>query len=158
MVVALVAQPDAASACSCIWRERAPERERDAATAVFTGLVTAITLETKWIDSSADRPSDCRSLVSADEARVALCEQGEIAVRFRVFKSWKGLIVRTDSQVTMCGADFSVGRIYLVYAIGEVGGALKTSRCLHTRAIAEAQGDIDALGLPERDVFQQGLQ
>ncbi|WP_457426520.1 hypothetical protein [Roseateles sp. P5_E7] len=163
MVVALMAQPDTSSACRCIWREPSPERERDAAAAVFTGLVTAVTLETKWIDSSADRPSDCRTLISGDEARVALCEQAEVAVRFRVFKSWKGaaaneLIVRTDSQVTACGVDFSVGRIYLVYAIGEVGGALRTSRCLQTRAIGEAKGDIDVLGHPERDVFQQGLQ
>ncbi|KQV52560.1 hypothetical protein ASC95_29560 [Pelomonas sp. Root1217] len=162
MVVALVAQPDTSSACSCVWRERSPERERDAAAAVFTGLVTAVTLETKWIDSLAERPSDCRTLISGDK-RVALCEQAEVAVRFRVFKSWKGaaadeLIVRTDSQVTMCGVDFHVGQIYLVYAIGEVGGALKTSRCLHTRAIGEAKGDIDVLGSPERDVFEQGLQ
>jgi hypothetical protein len=162
MVVALIAQPGTSNACSCIWRERAPERERDAAAAVFTGLVTAVTLETKWIDSSAERPSDCRPLISVRK-RVALCEQGGLAVRFRVFKSWKGaaadeLIVRTESQVTMCGVDFQVGQTYLVYAIGEVGEALRTSRCLHTRAIGEAKGDIDALGSPERDVFEQGLK
>lgn len=163
MVVALVAQPDTSSACSRIWREPSPERARDEAAAVFAGLVTAVTLETKWIDSSARLSSECRTLISDDEARVALCEQGEVAVRFRVFKSWKGatadeLIVRTDSQVTMCGVDFGLGRIYLVYAIGEVGGALKTSRCLQTRTIGEAKGDVDVLGPPERDVFQQGLQ
>ncbi|KQW43639.1 MULTISPECIES: hypothetical protein [unclassified Roseateles] len=161
IVVALVAQPDTSFACSCV--HRSPERARDAAAAVFTGLVTAVTLDTKWIDSSARRPGDCRTLISGDEDGVALCEQGQVAVRFRVFKSWKGataneLIVRTDSQVTACGVDFRVGGIYLVYAVGEVGGALETSRCLRTRVIGEAQGDIDVLGPPERDAFQQGLQ
>ncbi|MEO6279236.1 hypothetical protein [Roseateles sp.] len=102
-------------------------------------------------------------MISGDEDRVALCEQAEVAVRFQVFRSWKGavaneLVVRTDSQVTMCGVDFRVGGIYLVYAFGEVGGALNTSRCQRTRAIGEAKGDVEVLGPPERDVFQQGLQ
>jgi hypothetical protein len=153
---------DSVSACSCK-QAPSPEAAREAAVAVFTGLVTAISLDTEWVEATAERPVDCRTLISDDKSPVALCEQADVTVRSRVFKSWKGnvsneLVVRTDSQGPACGVSFRVGQIYLVYAAAGEGGALRTSQCQRTSDIAEAQGDIDALGQPDRDFFSEGRQ
>jgi hypothetical protein len=162
VLLALTGVPDAVHACSC--KERpSPQSARDSADAVFTGLVTGISLGTEWIAAGAKRPTDCRTMVGGDKDQVALCEQANVSVRMQVFKAWKGdlqreEVVLTDSQGPACGVSFHVGQIFLVYAGRDAAGILRTSLCTRTASIDKAQEDIDALGQPEHDAFSQPIQ
>lgn len=126
LVAAVVAlRPCTTFACSCL-PPGAPDVELNNATAVFAGRVVSISS----IDRSGVAP--------------------QLQVRFEVSKSWKGpaaqtIEVLTEESSASCGVTFAEGGEFMVYASASEG-FLNTSLCSRTRAVADADEDLAALG------------
>jgi hypothetical protein len=61
----------------------------------------------------------------------------QIMVLLRVFKSWKGVlnaftIVRTNLNSAACGFDFTIGKVYVIFA-KVISGKLNVSLCSFTQ-------------------------
>ncbi len=93
---------------------------------------------------------------------------GEVQVKFKVDRFWKGLtsrhvVVGTWSSSAMCGYGFREGDNYLVYAHIDSQGKLQTSLCSRTRREVDADEDLVFLGegtvpsAPEPDAFFDAL-
>lgn len=93
---------------------------------------------------------------------------GEVQVKFKVDRFWKGLtsrhvVVGTWSQSAMCGYGFREGDNYLVYAHIDSQGKLQTNLCSRTRLEVDADEDLAVLGegtvpsAPEPDAFFDAL-
>ena len=109
-------------ACSCIM-PGAPSEELEKSAAVFAGKVLSI---------EKDR---------------------QLKVNFAVNRVWKGRGDKTTSMGTAqhgasCGFTFSEGEEYIVYS----RDGATVSLCSRTKLIADAQGDLDALGAGNRPV------
>ncbi len=121
----LVASASTSLACTCMHLRGDPAAGFAAAAAVFSGKVIAIT---------------------EGEAAPLTPWLKELAVKFRVEKSWKLLrtaevTVFTVNTSNLCGFPFSVGERYLVYAQG-LGPALSTNICTRTVLLTYAQEDL----------------
>src|SRR5262245_10077945 len=129
--------PSSGSACSCAGPLTVCEAY-DAATAVFTGVVSLIS------DTSIKLEAGSQSLTYAGKL-----------VRFSVEHVYKGqesaeLSVETGSGGGDCGYHFEAGIRYLVYAYAATQGRLGTGICTRTNLFADASEDLDyVLGRPE---------
>ena len=115
-------------ACTCMHLRGDPAMAFSSASAVFSGKVLKIT-----------------------ERKSALPGSGlkELAVKFRVEKSWK--LVRKDkvtvftvNKDSMCGFPFKVGERYLVYARGG-GDKFSTDICTRTGSLLGMKEDLEYL-------------
>ncbi len=115
-------------ACSCIITDD-PLEAASNSDAVFSGIVTAITLEGSQFN-------------------------GTNVVDFDVTGSWKmvqepTLVLETAVNGALCGYTFVVGVEYFVYANYDAATErYSTHLCTRTRTYANAQDDLDALGAP----------
>ena len=80
---------------------------------------------------------------------------GGLKATFEVVEIWKGIEEPLVSAVTAsnsaaCGYPFAKGEEYLVYAYRDRDGTLRASLCSHTKPLAEAKADLDALGESNR--------
>ncbi len=78
-------------------------------------------------------------------------EDFQIIVKFQTQSSWKGSVskqitITTASDSAMCGYNFEVGKIYLVYASGANAKSLQTGICTRTAELKAAKADVKALG------------
>jgi len=117
--------PCTAYACSCL-PPGAPDVELNRSTAVFAGRVASITP----VNRGGVGP--------------------QLQVGFDVSQSWKGpaaasIEVLTSESSASCGVTFTQGSEYVVYA-NDAEGFLNTSLCSRTRAVADADEDLAALG------------
>ncbi len=122
LIVFTFAAAGTSLACSCVaTRESVKTQVSNAykdSTAIFSGKVTAI-----------EQTADGNTYV----------------VKFAVKDTWKGaggteITVRTETQSSMCGYRFELGKEYLVYAYGDAG-ALGVGNCSRT---AWMTGNTDA--------------
>ncbi|MDZ4698636.1 MAG: hypothetical protein SH809_02925 [Rhodothermales bacterium] len=131
LAVLFLLAPKAAHACDCLIPD-SPTVERDQADAVFAGRVLSVTR------------FDDRNAVVID-----------------VSKGWKGdteermIIWTTTNGGAACGYHFERDTSYLIYAHGTQGYGLNVSICSRTRALADADEDLAALGAGE--AFSGGL-
>ncbi|AIF45248.1 hypothetical protein X953_05965 [Virgibacillus sp. SK37] len=121
--------PGISHACSCL-EPGAPKEEFKHSSAVFTGKVIERIdkNENNLIQSSAD----------------------QIAVVFKVDKTWKGInetevIVYTERDSASCGFEFKLNNSYLVYATKK-DNKLHVSLCSRTTTLTEAAQDFTELG------------
>ena len=134
--------------CVCPKGVKSPRKAREAADAVFLGVVERIV----FLENG--RP--------AGPEVDRLSEGVRMVVVFRVAKSWKGVHEATIAVTTgpdpdvECGFPFEKDGQYLVYADqvkyargGKEGWELSTSRCHRTRGGPETQKEARALGKPE---------
>ncbi len=128
LAAALVGEPSAARACSCA-APVSPEAALERASAAFSGQVTKI----------------IRPLLD----RLGLTDSGEHEVKFRVIRTWKGVVgpevvVRTRLTGEACGYPFVIGRAYLVF-VREILPGIETGICTGTRDLADADEEVQAL-------------
>lgn len=76
---------------------------------------------------------------------------GGLKATFEVAEIWKGIDEPLVSAVTAsnsaaCGYPFAKGEEYLIYAYRDRDGTLRVSLCSHTKPLAEAETDLNALG------------
>lgn len=124
----LVAGTTVSMACTCMHLKGDPAGAFTSASAVFSGKVLEIV-----------------------EGKPSWPESGlkELAVKFRVEKSWK-LIRKGEVRVftvnagSMCGFTFTVGETYLVYARG-ARSKLTTDICTRTMGLIGAKEDLEYL-------------
>ncbi|MFC7441154.1 hypothetical protein [Laceyella putida] len=119
----LLAFPGHTVACSCI-EPLPPQKALADSAAVFTGKV----IEVKG-----------KSIGMED-----------LSVRVAVDTVWKGqkrqeIWIKTPPQEGMCRFDFQPDQEYLIYAKSNQGG-LYTNLCFRTKRLADAGGDLQALG------------
>ncbi|AKT43298.1 hypothetical protein [Chondromyces crocatus] len=121
-----LAQPDVASACSCI-PSPPVEVALQKASAVFAGRIISVT-----------RPKD----------------GGNVVAKFAVSRAWKGVSgktveVSTSSHGASCGLNLKQGEERLIYADTYDGG-LWASICTRSALLADAKEDVALLnsGLP----------
>ena len=129
LLVAAIADPRSASACSCSRPAPSIARDLARAAAVFSGEVVGFAPE--------------RGGYGADE------------VRFAVRRVYKGelpepSITFGDRYFGTCRYEFEVGESYLVWAgrgdITGEGGYLSTHICTRTARLADASADLEQLG------------
>lgn len=113
----LLAAPKIADACVC--GQMAPCQRFWTFDAVFTGLVTSVSL-------SDDKTLSYTTIV---------VERG--------FRGASGQIVLTGETQSDCHYRFIAGQRYLVYASRLADGSLTSSRCSGNKAVAAAQEDLD---------------
>lgn len=77
---------------------------------------------------------------------------GELEVKFKVLKPWKGITashvsVFTANSSSLCGYTFGTGESYLIYAhdFGNGKQRLETNICTRTRRLADAREDLQVL-------------
>jgi hypothetical protein len=125
LIVFTFAAAGTSLACSCVaTRESVKTQVSNAykdSTAIFSGKVTAI-----------EQTADGNTYV----------------VKFAVKDTWKGaggteITVRTETQSSMCGYRFALGREYVVYAYQSTN-TLGVNNCSRT-AIADSNGDVTYL-------------
>lgn len=131
MAFSLINAVPNAAACSCIMPE-SPQQTLQKSAAVFTGRVTGMTGE-------VDGPLGFGGS-SADP----------VIVSFDVSRAWKGITenrveIITAQSSASCGYRFEKGKEYLVYAY-ESEGKLSTGLCSRNALLADAAGDLNALG------------
>lgn len=83
---------------------------------------------------------------TTDSAGNVLVGLGSRPVTLRVTRSWKGVSpgdTITVLDASFCGVGFRNGEEYLVYAPADEEGALITSPCQRTRALAPPEGGQD---------------
>jgi MYXO-CTERM domain-containing protein len=120
-----LARPTPASACSCM--QQTPEQAAEQADAIFEGRVLTV--------DAPDPP-----------------EQTEpVHVTIRVAQQWKGIEseeveVTTAANSAMCGYNFEVDEVYLVYASRGEDGQLQVSLCSRTQLADQATEDRAHLG------------
>lgn len=159
VVIAALAMPPT-HACSCRASKDAVS-EMASADAVFTGFVVAVALDTSWVTGKVELSiDDCRVRRVSDEHDITFCQKGEMVVRLKVFKAWKGQLgeeieVLTDTQGPACGFNFRVGQMYLVFAYQRPGGQYATSSCSRTALLVDAQEDVKSLGAPVMDIWSR---
>ncbi len=128
-------------ACTCATQRSASE-ERDAADAVFTGVVTRI--------QRFEKTRQNMNRMSVTQIYV---------VHFTPQRIWKGARVASiqvespDPEFDDCGVDFVNGEEYLVYALppaqqAQQSSQLTTDKCHRTKSVAAAADDLRALGEP----------
>lgn len=110
-----------ARACTCAQAAQGVEKARDAATAVFEGVVTHL------------RHNDLIANAT-----------------FRIVQTWKGtdgeqVTVLTAQNPAACGVNFKKGTSYLVYA-QDREGTLQVSSCSRTAPADDARDDLTTLG------------
>jgi hypothetical protein len=122
---------------------------------VSAALIFAIQ-QTAFACSCVPPPPPVEALEQSDavfSGKVLKVEQDDSGygkiVTFRMLESWKGrksrtVKVSTADNSAACGYAFRVGKKYLVYAHGEE--ELHTNICTRTRALDNADGDLEALG------------
>jgi len=138
LVLLASAQPES-GACSCAGTANALESRDGASAAVFTGVVTAKSIEIVWRGKGPPDGEWWQSyLVTSREdvkpwmhagcymppmhgSPVRFCSSFGLKVRFSVFRVWKGEVaeeveVETAVDGPMCGYSFEIGEQYLVYA------------------------------------------
>lgn len=76
---------------------------------------------------------------------------GTVRFRFEVARYYKGRLgseasIYTIGQGSACGASYSVGSVYLVYARELENGTLTDSLCSRTRLLTQASQDLELLG------------
>lgn len=127
IVLYLVGSASTSLACTCMHLRSDPAGAFTAAAAVFAGKVIEIT-----------------------EGESSMPESGvkELAVRFRVEKSWKlirkdEITVFTVNTSNLCGIPFRVGERYLVYA--HARKKLSTDICTRTVGLLYAKDDLEYL-------------
>jgi hypothetical protein len=123
-IVAVLAAPRLAAACSCV-QPPPPKEAMATSAAVFEGTVTAV------------REAQGHEIMTFE-------------VELRVGRRFKGaeadtVTVLTNESSAACGFHFEVGGTYLVYA-GENEGQLLVSLCSRTARIEDAAADLAALG------------
>jgi len=124
----LVVNTAIVNACSCV-QPAPPKESLEQSTAVFAGKVIDIDVPSGIIVSSAD----------------------PVKVTFEVSKIWKGpdyetLVLTTARDGASCGYGFKENEEYIVYAYGEEN-KLSTGICSRTRLLANAQEDLQDLGV-----------
>lgn len=121
--------------CSCSTEMRplgeAVKASKDTAKAVFVGKVVRV-MEPKNEDGSP---------------------RGVLLAEFEVVKSWKGVdekfvIVGTGNVCCTCGYPFTLGRTYIVYAVGD--DELFTFMCMRTRYLIDGSTSDDEQFLGQR--------
>jgi hypothetical protein len=88
------------------------------------------------------------AIFSGEVISITPSSESEVAVKFKVGKSWKGkfaeeVIITTPQNGAMCGYTFDIGHAYLVYASGATD-SLMTTNCSRT-AVASQKQDIKFL-------------
>lgn len=122
-----------AMACSC-GNESNVQIALEQADAVFAGRVIALKL--------APRLSEDPTVSFAIE---------DLEVTVAVHSRWKGEItaetlVYTAFTCCVCGFPFQIGEEYLIYALADDEGKLRTSICSQTALLANASDDLGLLG------------
>ena len=123
----LVGSAGTSLACTCMHLRGDPAGAFKTAAAVFAGKVIEITEGESSMPASGVK---------------------ELAVKFRVEKSWKlirddEITVFTVNTSNLCGLPFRVGERYLVYAHG--GKKLSTDICTRTALLLYAKDDREYL-------------
>ena len=126
MLMGLLGVARAAHSCSCSQVGTGPVSIEGLA-AVFSGEVVAVTLLEQPIVGG--RPGEF---------------QRRLAVKFRVWESWKGVESGFVSAETGlgggdCGYPFKIAERYLVFAYASDSGSLEVSTCSHTTEESEAK-------------------
>lgn len=133
--------PSTALACSCV-PPPPPQEALAQSEAVFSGKVVSITTEE----------------IPGAEGTGLLRRR---AVVLEVASAWKGvsslqITIRTAFDSAGCGYDFVEGERYLVYTYKAAEGeSLETGLCNRTKALADANEDLVALGpgsLPQEQI------
>ena len=110
----LIASAEKFYACSCEFDSEPAKKQIQnsyiGADAVFSGKVVEI----------KESPMNSRDFI----------------IKFKVAKSWKGessqeITISTAKESAMCGFNFEIGKIYLVYAFGKSGN-FSTTNCTRT--------------------------
>ncbi|HEX8681188.1 MAG TPA: hypothetical protein VF707_02670 [Ardenticatenaceae bacterium] len=128
LLATVIAQPQAAFACSCMMPSP-PEEALEQAAVVFAGqLVEAEAAPAGGMVSTADL----------------------IPYTFEVSQVWKGevhstITIGSAMSSASCGYEFAVGEEYIVYGF-EGEGVLQTGLCTRTAPLASAEEDLTALG------------
>jgi hypothetical protein len=127
ILLCLVGSFSVTMACTCMHLRGYPARTFTASSAVFSGKVLEIT------EAESSPPATGLK---------------ELAVKFRVEKSWKlirkdEVMVFTVNTSNLCGFPFRVGESYLVYARG--GNKLSTDICTRTTLLMGAKEDLEYL-------------
>ena len=157
LLLALVACVPAHSACTCIPGPRLASRADVAAqlstvAAVFEGTV----VRTAYVKDSVVAPGD------SGQTRHAF-RWTDLEVTLTVSRRWKGelrdtVTLRTPALTTMCGADFTEGQTYVVFArsadysgVGparpaRVGEVVQTTKCSATTRSRDASRITALLG------------
>ncbi len=116
--------PTRAAACSCM--QQSPEDAAASADAIFEGRVVTV------------------------EAPAEGDQSTPVRVTVRVTQQWKGVTTEeveltTAPNSAMCGYDFELDQVYLIYAYAEDGG-LGVSLCSRTQLADQADEDRTHLG------------
>jgi hypothetical protein len=116
-------------ACSC-FPHRSPQEELAESAVVFSGQVIQI-------NNSA-------------QTRGFFGSEILLTVTFNVYEIWKGpqenpIVIKTTPNSASCGFNFEVGQEYLIYAFGSKSN-LQTNICTRTTTLANAAGDLHAIG------------
>ncbi len=87
-----------------------------------------------------DAYTDSYAVFSGEVLKITQKDEWSVAVKIKVEKSWKGefsqeIIINTNSQSSMCGYSFEVGKRYLVYVYGTKDD-LNTNNCSRTTVLS----------------------
>ncbi|HEX6372196.1 MAG TPA: hypothetical protein VF006_24980 [Longimicrobium sp.] len=110
------------------------EAELARSDAVFTGVVL--------------RVGGLAGTVEAPAAGGAGAAEASWPVALRVDRVWKGAAAGDSivvADVAICAIGFRPGEPYLVYALRDRDGVLRTSYCMRTRALEQAAADVPLL-------------
>jgi hypothetical protein len=145
LAVAIVAVAAPVNACTCAMDERPALQALADNSAVFLGTVLSVSLQ----EGAKFGGSVPEEYFPQDQ---------ELQVRFRVWKSWKGIavssvIVTTQWFGSACGYHFDVGHSYLVWAMDRGRGTLATGICSRTQDSVAAAHQMRQLGKPAK-VFE----
>lgn len=121
LTASMIGSASPAAACSCAPPAPA-ETAAQEADAVFVGTVTDLTPAGGGVVAHVS---------------VETVHEGEVAAEVEV---------HTASDSAACGYPFEVGREELVYAVLDADGRLLTNLCDRTAPVADAGGDLSALG------------
>ena len=147
LLVASSTAPEASACATCSCRPKQPRVARDSAQGVFSGRVIALS------DRPVPSPDTSLRGAARRDAEIAYLGRADerLRVTIEVYRVWKGAFgtqadVYTANECCICGFAFELGKEYLVYAYRPRSGRLHTSICSRTRAIAQAEADLEALG------------
>src|SRR5690242_478124 len=124
LLAGLLMHVSPAAACKCA--PLTPVQAKEAATAVFEGHVVEVT-------EVPGPPGPQRT------------------VRLKVVRAWKGvtaeeLVITTPAESAACGVELAKDQSYLVYA-SQQDDTLRVHSCSRTRPLAEAEEDLNVLGM-----------
>jgi len=132
LVASLGLHVSPAAACKCA--QLTPAQAKEEATAVFEGHVVEV--------SELPGPPAQRQ------------------VRLKVVRAWKGvtaeeLVIRTPAESAACGVELAKDQSYLVYATQQ-DDTLRAHSCSRTKLLAEADEDLQVLGMGATPVDPNG--